>query len=53
MDVISLAQSDIKFAVASLGNFVENSNTKNVELSDTFICFDGDDAGRNSSKNIA
>ena len=55
MDVISLAQSEIKFAVASLGTTLSKIQIQKMwSYSDTpFICFDGDDAGRNSSKNIA
>ena len=55
MDVISLAQSEIKFAVASLGTTLSKTQIQKMwNYSDTpFICFDGDDAGRKSSKNIA
>ena len=55
MDVISLAESEIKFAVASLGTTLSKTQIlKMWSYCDTpFICFDGDDAGRSSSKNIA
>ena len=55
MDVISLAQSGIRFAVASLGTTLSKTQIQKMwNYSDTpLICFDGDDAGRKSSKNIA
>ncbi|MFL2675339.1 MAG: DNA primase [Alphaproteobacteria bacterium] len=55
MDVISLAQSEIRFAVASLGTTLSKTQIQKMwNYSDTpLICFDGDDAGRKSSKNIA
>ena len=55
MDVISLAQNEIKFAVASLGTTLSKTQIQKMwNYSNTpFICFDGDDAGRSSSKNIA
>ena len=55
MDVISMAENDVKFAVASLGTTLSKTqilkmwNYSNVP----YICFDGDEAGRESSKRIA
>ena len=55
MDVISMAENDVKFAVASLGTTLSKTqilkmwNYSNVP----YICFDGDEAGRQSSKRIA
>ena len=55
MDVISMAENDVKLAVASLGTTLSKNqilkmwNYSNVP----FVCFDGDEAGRKSSKIIA
>ena len=55
MDVISLAENDINLAVASMGTSLSKTqilkmwNLCNIP----YICFDGDEAGRNSSKIIA
>ena len=55
MDVISMAENDVKFAVASLGTTLSKTqilkmwNYSNVP----YICFDGDEAKRESSKRIA
>ena len=55
MDVISMAENDVKFAVASLGTTLSKTqilkmwNYSNVP----YVCFDGDEAGRESSKRIA
>ena len=55
MDVISLAENDVKIAVASLGTTLSKTqilkmwNYSNIP----YVCFDGDEAGRNSSKKIA
>lgn len=55
MDVISLAENDINLAVASMGTSL--SKTQILKMWNfcniPYICFDGDEAGRNSSKIIA
>ena len=55
MDVISLAENGINFAVATMGTSL--SKTQILKMwtfsSIPYICFDGDEAGRNSSKVIA
>lgn len=55
MDVISLAENDINLAVASMGTSLSKTQIlKMWNLSNIpYICFDGDEAGRNSSKIIA
>ena len=55
MDVISLAENDINLAVASMGTSLSKTQIlKMWNLSNIpYICFDGDRAGRNSSKIIA
>ncbi len=55
MDVISLYKNDIKTAVSSLGTTLsKNQILKMWNLCNIpYICFDGDDAGQISSKNIA
>ena len=55
MDVISMAENDVKLAVASMGTTL--SKTQILKMwnfsSIPYICFDGDEAGRKSSKIIA
>ena len=55
MDVISLAEHKINLAVASMGTSL--SKTQVLKMwnfsSVPYICFDGDEAGRNSSKIVA
>ena len=55
IDVISLAENGINFAVATMGTSL--SKTQILKMwtfsSIPYICFDGDEAGRNSSKVIA
>ena len=55
MDVISLAENEINLAVASMGTSLSKTQIlKMWNLSNIpYICFDGDEAGRNSSKIIA
>ncbi len=55
MDVISLAENDINLAVASMGTSLSKTQIlKMWNLSNIpYICSDGDEAGRNSSKIIA
>ena len=50
-----MAENDVKFAVASLGTTLSKTqilkmwNYSNVP----YVCFDGDEAGKESSKRIA
>ncbi len=55
MDVVSLAENNINFALASMGTSLSKTQIlKMWNLSNIpYICFDGDEAGRNSSKIIA
>ena len=55
MDVIKLHESDIKYAVSSLGTTLSEAQTKKMwNFSDIpYICFDGDEAGADSAKKIA
>ena len=55
LDVIKLSEFDIRTAVSSLGTTLSESQLKKMwHLVDTpLICFDGDNAGINASKNIA
>ena len=55
MDVISLHQRNIKCCLSPMGTTLSvNQLTKLWNYSDIpFICFDGDEAGRTASKNIA
>ncbi|MEE2694878.1 MAG: DNA primase, partial [Pseudomonadota bacterium] len=55
MDVIKLYESNIKQAVSSLGTTLSETQIKKMwNFSDIpYICFDGDEAGLDSSKKIA
>ena len=55
MDVISMAENDINFAVASLGTTLSKIQIQKMWnfCSIPYICFDGDEAGRKSSKIVA
>ncbi len=55
MDVVSMYQNDIRICVAPLGTTLsEKQILKLWTLSDIpYICFDGDSAGRSSTKNVA
>ena len=55
MDVISMAENDINLAVASLGTTLSKIQIQKMWnfCSIPYICFDGDEAGRKSSKIVA
>ena len=48
MDVVALAQYDIRFAVATLGTSIGSDHADKIfrHVSDVVFCFDGDNAGR-------
>jgi len=48
MDVVALAQFDIRFAVATLGTSISEDHADKIfrHVSDVVFCFDGDNAGR-------
>jgi len=48
MDVVALAQFDIRFAVATLGTSIGEDHADKIfrQVSDVVFCFDGDNAGR-------
>jgi len=48
MDVVALAQFDIRFAVATLGTSIGEDHADKLfrHVSDVVFCFDGDNAGR-------
>lgn len=48
MDVVALAQFDIRFAVATLGTSIGEDHADKIfrHVSDVVFCFDGDNAGR-------
>lgn len=52
MDVVSLAQFNIRYAVATLGTACgeEHLNRAFKHTSEIVFCFDGDNAGRNAAK---
>lgn len=52
MDVVALAQYDIKFAVATLGTALTEQQLDKLsrQTSQAIICFDGDNAGRTAAR---